>query len=171
MKMATIWNTTDREWNMIRLEADHVVLGAGGPVTVADDGERAAAALVRKVFDQQEQWAVIVGPGERVRVNGDRATLGIRALFSRDAIQIDGGKPMYFSTETPPVAAVYQGKAPIPCARCNSEIRPGQLAVRCKCGASMHFEIELPCWTYAAVCLCGQSTDLNDENCWRPDEI
>jgi len=170
--MATIWKPTDGQWNMIPLEADHVVLGTGDPVTAANAGECGAATLVCKVCDQREQWALIVGPGTHVCVNGDRASLGIRALFSRDAIQIDHGKPFYFSTENAPIAASFQGNAAVPCARCNSEIQPGQLAVRCpKCVAYFHEENGLQCWTYGPNCVCGRSTALNEENCWRPDEI
>jgi hypothetical protein len=132
--------------------------------------------LARKVNDDKDQWALIVRPGEEeiVHVNGDRVILGMRALRDRDAIQIAGGERIYFSAESAPVIVAYpQGRPPVVCPRCATEIKPGHLVVRCgKCQTYFHQdkEKELECWLYSDRCRCDQPTALNDQNCWRPDE-
>jgi len=168
--MAGIWLRLDRQWTHYPLDRD--LIGLGADHAVVPNTQDATALLARKLDKGQSRWALIVRPsGEMVRVNGDRVALGIRALRDRDAIQIGFGERIFFSTDSAPVVAPYAGTAPIPCARCGTDIQPGTPTVQCgRCGAYLHQSQELPCWLCSDRCLCDRATALSDDNCWIPDE-
>jgi hypothetical protein len=169
--MANLWVYREQQWTTVPLDRDQIELPADQLVGAAPGAHATAAVLAHTAGDDESQWALIVGRGPRVRVNGDRVMLGIRSLRDRDAIQIDGGERIFFSTQSAPVVAAYGGKIAVPCPRCSSEIQPGDLSVQCpRCRAYFHHTGELQCWLYTDRCICDQPTALNDENCWRPDE-
>lgn len=160
--MACLWVRDRGEWTAVPLDRDPVELGV----------EPARAILVSKIEGDKTFWTLVVSPEEIVRVNGDRVMLGIRVMRDRDAIQVGGGARMFFSSESAPTVVSYSGAASVNCARCNTEIRPGDLAVRCPaCRVFLHQTAELGCWAYGEACVCGHPTSLNAENCWRPDGI
>ncbi|MGD0389446.1 MAG: hypothetical protein ABSC42_10880 [Tepidisphaeraceae bacterium] len=173
--MPRLWVRRDlQQWTTVPLDHDPFELNAdplGAIVPTARDGP---VVLARKVDDGKDQWALIVRPGEEaiVHVNGDRVMLGMRALRDHDAIQIGGGGRIYFSAESAPVIVTYpEGKPPVICPRCSTEIKSGDLVVRCpKCETYFHQKQELECWLYDDRCQCDQPTALSEENCWRPDE-
>jgi hypothetical protein len=169
--MARLWIHHNAKWNIFPLQND---LSAISLAEIVSEAQNSAPTLVRKADDDQRQWAILARPDEEpVHVNGDPVLLGVRALHDRDAIQFGGGERIYFSTESAPVVEAYgAGKTPVACARCGTLIHPGDLSVKCgKCAAIFHQSPDLPCFTYADHCICGHPTTMNDDNCWRPDEI
>jgi hypothetical protein len=151
-----------QEWTILPLDHSPIDLTA----------EPLRAVLARKIENDKNFWTLIVSRDQTARVNGDAVALGICALRDRDTIELDGEDQFYFSTDSPPFIASYPGNTPVPCARCSTDIRPGDLSVRCpKCGAYLHQRQDLECWLQFDECICRHSTAMNEEKCWSPEGI
>jgi hypothetical protein len=125
-------------------------------------------------------WAILSGPGPSLRVNGETVPLNLRVLRDRDAIQLIAGDEtsavFFFSTDSPPVVAPLAADQPLPCARCQVAISPGESAVRCPACGAAHHQIagtDYACWEYDQVCgSCRkQPTALDERHLWTPEEL
>jgi hypothetical protein len=122
---------------------------------------------------------LLVGPGVRVRVNGQPVVGGFRVLDHRDEILVDRTR-YYFSAESTPVRVTFQAQAGarLPtCPVCRGPIKEGDEVVRCPGCTRWYHQLDAtenrrakPCWTYAATCrFCGHPTPLTGEFAWRPE--
>jgi hypothetical protein len=176
--MAHVWKLMidAGAWIPVALDGDAFTLDGDGPQRVPDLMSTPGSSLaLRRVDDPAGAiWALVVGRGQRVLVNGAPAELGLVALGDRDQIWPADGRPLYFSTETlaqvtPFPAAEGRGFCP----RCKLRIDAGTPAVRCPgCGLWYHQSDEFPCWTYAPQCsACPQETALDAGFRWTPEEL
>jgi len=129
--------------------------------------------LVRIVRDSVEHWFLLVPPQGRLWVNGQPASLGVRALADRDEIRLRHGQRLYFSIERLPQIAPFPGaEREVPCGRCRKPIKEGTSAVLCPgCGTWCHQTEELPCWRYkdSSHCpVCNQSNGVEVDYRWSP---
>ena len=119
------------------------------------------------------QWVLGVPDGRRTFHNGQPVVTGLRVLAHGDAIAIEGCDTVYFfSAEELARVESFEGSK-LTCARCRSDIVPGDLAVRCPgCGRWHHEAVEEArnCWTYTPRCaLCSQPTTTLDKGLqWTP---
>lgn len=124
-------------------------------------------------------WVLLSTPGRRVSVNGRLSLLAMHILTDRDAIEFDGGEPIYFSTETLPRVEEYRGEGAdeeLCCPRCSLPIEPGQMAVRCPLDSVWHHDdrgIELPCWSNFDGCAIDPDhpTRMDGGFRWSPDDL
>ncbi len=118
-------------------------------------------------------WTLVCAPGA-CRVNGSPLLTGIAVLNDRDEIQFATAPRLFFSTETPAVAARYGRKDPVPCPRCTELVLEGDIAVICPtCGVAYHegASAEDKCFTYDACVVCGRPGELSGGYKWSPAEL
>jgi hypothetical protein len=115
-------------------------------------------------------WAVLTGPGTRIRVNGVAIAVGIATLRHRDEIGFECGAPLYFSTERLASVETYTASDSPRCPRCTLPIEAGDLYVRCPgCNVLHHQLPDRECFSYSPSCaLCDQSSSLAADFRWSP---
>ncbi|MHC4320270.1 MAG: hypothetical protein ACYS1B_17245 [Planctomycetota bacterium] len=176
--MAHLWaRDGDTGWKVLPLDDDRYTLAgdpedgvsarAGGPVAGEPALVRATDAAGR------ERWVLVSAVRTYARVNGDRVP-GIRVVLDKDEISAPQLGPFYLSTESLAKIEPYTGPADASCPRCLQLLEQGKPAVRCpKCSTWHHQdqEKEWECWTHLERCqLCDQSTRLDADYQWRPEE-
>lgn len=118
------------------------------------------------------RWALLVRRDRRLLHNGEIVTpdAGIRVLVHMDCLSLEGGEPVYFSTEETARIEPFAGSTAVTCPRCRSEVHPGQAAVKCpRCGVFHHETDDRNCFTYAPTCaVCAQPTALDAGLQWTP---
>ena len=165
----------------LRFGAYHVLAGASDnfPCIVAIDPGTSSQKqnLLLRVHDLLDapdvEWALLVGRGQRVLLNGQPLDLDLALLRHQDDLRVNGSPPLYFSSER--LASVEPcPRLDLPrCPRCAQSIACGDPAVCCPgCGVFHHQLADLPCWTYAARCArCEVPSDLDAELRWTPVDI
>ncbi|MHC4422188.1 MAG: hypothetical protein ACYS1E_16530 [Planctomycetota bacterium] len=145
---------------------DRVSARAGGPVAGEPALVRATDAAGR------ERWVLVSAVRTYARVNGDRVP-GIRVVLDKDEISGPQLGRFYFSSDRRATIEPYTGPADATCPRCLQPLRQGQLSVKCpKCSTTLHQSEQWPCWLHTERCqLCDQSTDLDADYRWRPEEL
>jgi hypothetical protein len=171
--VAVIWIHSPQEhrWLPVALIGNTVAL-SGDPEQPIASTEVGAPALVMPLPGGAER--ILLSPnGANVRVNGDPVLLGVRVLRDRDAICIGSADPVFFSTESVPRVAPFDGDRAMPCARCHTPIVNGAPAVCCpRCRKWHHAGDEVPCWNYAEKCAgCDQPTALDGGYQWSPEGL
>ncbi len=175
-------------WKLDEWEAESGEMAAAWvPTTIEDDafdveaflrqsqenvGDTIGAVLLRSGGTTRERW-MLVGSGS-VRINGTPLAAGIRVLRDRDEIRLNGGPPVYFSTERLARVEPFPGaERQVFCPRCKLPIETGAPAVLCPgCSTWFHQTTDLPCFTYAETCpLCDHQTTLDGEYRWTPEEL
>jgi hypothetical protein len=177
-----LWVKQEADWAIISLDFE----------SYAFDGQSAEIVqVIKNTKDVKERvvlrvvegggfdagWALFSPPGERIRINGDPLHTGLRLLRDRDEILVAGRSRIFFSSETLPRVEPFPGAdGSVKCARCKSDIKPGDQAVRCPSCAIWYHESPdsgFNCWTYQnSPCMCGQTTDLeNPAYRWTPDGL
>lgn len=118
-------------------------------------------------------WAVLAGPDTRLCINGLAIAAGIAALRHRDGLCLDGGAPLYFSTERLVRIETYRAADAPGCPRCTLPIELGDACVRCPgCNVLHHQRSDRACWTYSPNCArCDQSSDLEAGFSWSPEDL
>ncbi len=177
--MAHLWLRLDSsEWGVLELAGEAYDLLASPPRRIASEcpprGPADGALVVRASGAAEESWLLLLGRGRRGTVNGVPVVGGARRLADRDAIRLDRGPELYFSTER--LAAIEAHPAderPLFCPRCKQAIVLASPSVRCpRCRIWHHQSEELPCWTYAPTCaLCPQPSELDAGFRWTPEEL
>ncbi len=165
---------------------DHLVydLDAFPPATVAESltpEVRDQAARSRRVLlvptsgARQAGWAILVGPGRAVWINGQRIDLGLCVLDDRDHIRIGQREGFFFSAEKPNETVSFPGSDhEVICPRCKAPIEAGEEAVCCPgCGVWHHQSETRPCWIYDKTCgYCHkQPTELDAGLQWVPQRV
>jgi hypothetical protein len=191
--MAHLWLEEGGIWTPIPLQDDHLERrkagwigseargpgGVGAAVSAASPAgpggcEPDVVALVRATCAGANTWVLVTTPegSHRVRVNGVPLRLPLRVLADRDELAI-AGTTGFFSTETLPAVAAFQGDGPAACPRCKTRIAKGAASVRCPgCGTSYHQSDDRPCWVYGPTCpLCGRATALDQSYSWTPADL
>lgn len=179
--MSHIWNKqADGTWKDYALGAEPVQLTRVGPVPLASREQLGAVSGPVLLPSQDslgdEQRVLMCKPDSPTRVNGRPVDIGARVLADRDAITLDAGPTLYFSSERRAEIVDFVGEGKhANCVRCKLPLEPGTLAVRCPapgCGFWHHERPDSPCWTYAEGCAaCGHPTDLNAGFQWSPEEL
>ena len=178
--MAYLWhNSNDEPW--IPSELTRSAILDNGNIVFIDPPELPSGRAVILLYAQQlesqpPRWVLLVAPGSRVSLNGEKLETGIRILADRDAISLAPCRVMYFSTEHRAQIEKYAGDDQAFCPRCKLEIKPKDLAVCCPRCLVFHHHKEQQgesCWTYAETCaLCDQPTELNSTLFnWTPGEL
>ena len=175
--MAHLWNQDDSgDWVATAvgeaLASQSKALGAG--VTSLDEVMAQEQALLRRLANPHETWAVLCPPRSDVRVNGEPVPLGLAILSDRDELRVPGRPVRYFSTETIARVERYPGTTGGGfCPRCKQPIESGSAAVRCPaCGLWHHSAGELQCWTYGPTCAgCAQDTAMDAGFRWTPEDL
>jgi hypothetical protein len=177
--MSRIFMPTAGGWDVQPLEGERYCLRATAPSVLAGHDEATAPtdALLLRVDEVEgvtgPGWALLAGGDARLLLNGEPVVLGLAQLRHRDELRLDGGGPLYFSTERLAAVEAYAREDAPRCPRCAQPIARGEPVVRCPaCGVLHH---ELPgrnCWTYIERCaLCPQATALDGELAWTPEEL
>jgi hypothetical protein len=176
----------DGGWGIAPLEAATYVAGPNGlhPPQAGDDRQSpcGCGALLARLGDPRDAaWLLLASPDCAVRVNGEPVTLGARLLRHQDEMVLRRGPAGatwrgYFSAERSARVQPFPGDEPAVCPRCKHPILPGKPAVKCPyCGVFHHNEPEgqRNCWTYSAHCAtgCGQTTELDGQLHWTPEEL
>lgn len=145
-------------------------LSQKGALLLNRGGENGAQAAPRPLASSGA-WAVLAGANTRLRINGGPVAVGIAALRHRDELCLEGGAPLYFSTERLVSVEEYAGSDSPHCPRCTLAIEFGDASIRCPgCGVLHHQLPERECWTYTPTCaLCDQSSDLTAGYRWSPE--
>jgi hypothetical protein len=143
------------------------------PFDAAHPGFAPPACLLVRVAGPNK-WAALVPAGAAIRHNGVPVAAGLRMLAHRDALALEGGDSLFFTTEEPAHIEVFAGPA-VPCPRCRLEVLPGDASVRCPACGVVHHESPdrgRPCWSYAEACsLCPQTTALDAGLAWTPEDL
>ncbi len=118
-------------------------------------------------------WSLLTGVDTRLRINGVSIALGIATLRHRDEIRLDGGAPLYFSTERLVNVEPYGGEDAPRCPRCTLSVERGEPCVRCPACDVVHHQLsDRECWTYSETCaLCDQASDLTAGYRWSPEDL
>ena len=118
-------------------------------------------------------WAILAGPGTRIRINGIAIAIGITTLRHRDEIGLEGGAPLYFSTERLASVETYAASDSPRCPRCSLSIEPGDLYVCCPgCNVLHHQRPDRQCFSYSPSCSrCNQSSSLEAGFLWSPEGL
>lgn len=118
-------------------------------------------------------WAILAGPGMRIRINGVTMTVGIATLRHRDEIALEGRAPVYFSTERLASIETYAATDSPCCPRCTLPIEPGDLYVCCPgCNVLHHQRPDRECFSYSSSCAsCDQSSSLAADFRWSPEGL
>ncbi len=185
--MAHLWACLADGWTCTPLEERPLTLiGAGQsvqPICESDtkQPEQEVVRLVRFKSGAGESWQLVAGRDAAVRVNGEPLLVGIRTLRDRDAIAVNGGDCVFFSTERlARVESFEAGAGTSSCARCKQVIDSGHPVVRCPaCGVAhhQHEKAELPCWTgyedrpFPTCANCDHPATVTAEFTWNPDDI
>ena len=119
------------------------------------------------------QWAVLTGSGTPLRINGVAIPVGIAALRHRDELCIEGGAPLYFSSERLVSVETYCDDDSPRCPRCTLPIERGDAYVCCPDCHVVHHQLpERECWSYMPTCSqCPQSSDLKAGYRWSPEGL
>lgn len=114
-------------------------------------------------------WALLVGPTDRLRLNGRSVGAGLAILRHRDQLCLTGHAPMYYSTEVVARVDTYRADDEPICPRCTLAIEPGDAFVRCPgCQVAHHQRHDRACFTYADRCaLCDFPSDLDSGFRWN----
>lgn len=176
--MAHLWDReVDGGWKVVPLEDDRYALAGdpeGGLSARAGGPEAGEPALVRAADAAgRERWVLVTEVSTPLRVNGDRVP-GIRVVLDKDEISGPQLGPFYFSTERRATIEPYAGPANASCPRCLRPLEQGEPSVRCpRCGVAHHQEEpDWPCWLDKPRCqACDQSTRLDADFRWRPEEL
>lgn len=172
--MAHLWLRDDAEgWAVWPLEGEAFALEASPPQNLTRDELVPSAVLLRSGDGRAPRWVLVAGAKSEVYLNGLRVSLGIRVIRDRDEIRVGDAGACFFSTETLARVAAFPGaERKTFCPRCRMDIEQGTLAVLCpNCRVWYHSSAEMPCWSYAANCVCGHPTDLNTGFQWMPEEL
>jgi hypothetical protein len=166
----------DGQWQLVPVAASPSLLRLD-PVNVepfAATGltSASAACLLVRVAGQNRLAALVAGD-VAIRHNGVPVTAGLRILEHRDALALEGGGLVFWTTEELAHVEPFAGAEPVSCPRCLRPVHPGHASVRCpSCGVVHHEVPERDCWTYAAKCaLCPQPTALDAGLRWTPEEL
>ena len=161
--MAHLWHRLDgKDWQVVPLN--------GAPIRVP--GEESVWLV--PVAEADGAWALVASSARPLRVNGVRASAGLRVLSDRDEIMIAEKDSLFFSTErrarVEPAPLV---ESALTCPRCKSAIDAHTLAVKCPSCSVWHHEAEtMSCWRYAETCaLCDQPTALDAGYRFTPEEL
>lgn len=172
--MPVIFHKHERQWHTLSISSqagsfalDLARFDASGRPS-ADPSDVACLVL----GDGRGLWVLLVPAGGRLLHNGEIVTPGadIRVLAHMDCLSLDGGEPVYFSTEETARIEPFAGSTAVTCPRCRSEVHPGQAAVKCpRCGVFHHETEDRNCFTYATTCaVCAQPTALDAGLQWTP---
>jgi hypothetical protein len=167
--MAHLWTmTAENEWAIEPLAHEVRTLDSDGDVLLLP------APLSPRTPGVPTAWALIVGTGTTVRLNGAPLRVGIAILNDRDEIRVATAAPLFFSTESLAVVTPFPPDGPRgACPRCKQPIVGGTTAVKCPgCGIWHHQADDLPCWQYASHCaMCEQDTASDAPFRWTPEEL
>ncbi len=149
------------------------------PAPVTQPAQPGELLLVRAAAGDTEPtaspagWALLGGEQSQFRVNGVGIAVGIAVLRHRDEFCLDGGLPLYFSTERLVSVEVYRGDDSPHCPRCTLPIDRGHSYVSCPgCNVLHHQASERECWTYTPTCaLCDHASDLEAGYRWSPEAL
>lgn len=150
------------------------------PAPVGQPAQPGELLLVRAAVGDTEPvaspagWALLGGEQARFRVNGVGIAVGIAVLRHRDELCLEGGLPLYFSTERLVSVEVYPADDSPHCPRCTLPIDRGQSFVRCPGCSVLHHELpERKCWTYSGTTctLCDHASDLEAGYRWSPEAL
>lgn len=174
--MPALWTAEGSGWTPVPIPTPVAVLSPGGLGPDAGGGPRLVAG--------PSQWVLLAKPADRLLVNGERLTLGIRVLRDRDELGLAAAgdsQPVarfYYSTEQlARVEPFPGGDKPVHCPRCKQPLEVGRPAVRCPSSPCQLWHHEDPdnglnCWSFAQHCaLCEQPTPLDAGYRWTPDGI
>ncbi len=179
--MSHLWvKDADRDWKELPIDSALVQVAPSGlvPLVVPELLNGVCDPVLLRTEDScgSERWALLVSSCSRVRVNGETLLTSVHILRDRDAIALDDGSKVFFSTER--IAQI----EPFPgddrgtcCIRCKLPLEPGTPAVRCPapgCGFWHHQSDEQPCWSYRPSCAgCGHPTAFDAGFQWSPSEL
>jgi hypothetical protein len=175
--MSQLWmREDDLSWGVLSLE-DRAVRLDLRPLRRVHGGLRKRGLDSRVVMfprdpGHPEDWILLAGDRQPVRVNGFPLHTGLRLLQHRDRIRIGSEDPVWFSTERLAHVEPFPGSVrPTRCARTKIELTPEAPAVCCpECGTWYAQSDQQPGWTYGDSCvMCRHPTDLTAGFRWIPE--
>jgi hypothetical protein len=156
-----------------QVDADH-----GGPLpghgALLLSHSRAPSSSDEGTLARSEaEWVLLTSVDAKLRINSVPVAIGIATLRHRDQVCLDGGAPIYFSTERLARIEAYEGSDSPRCPRCASPIQSGDLVVCCPgCDVLYHQRSDRECFSYSETCaLCDQSSDLTAGFRWSPEYL
>jgi len=119
------------------------------------------------------RWAALVAGDAAFRHNGIAVAAGLRILEHRDALALDAGGSLFFTTEELAHIESFGEAEPVSCPRCRSDVQQGDAIVRCpSCRVVHHETAERNCWSYSDACACcAQATAFNTGLRWTPEDL